>query len=244
MNVFAKTFLDTLTDVDGFILKSRSPSCGTKDVRIYPPGEKVGVIAKGPGMFCRHVQEKYSQLPIEDEGRLNNATIREHFLRNIYTNARFRKVKEQRSIQELIHFHTSHKFMFMAYNQQQLKQLGTIVANQNKQSIEPILNEYEHHLHKMFQRSPRCTQNINVLMHAFGYFKNRVSPKEKTFFLESLDKYRNGQVSLASIINVMKSWIIRFEEPYLSQQLFFSPYPEELLHPEDIDSCFTRNYYQ
>ncbi|MDD4858406.1 MAG: DUF523 domain-containing protein, partial [Candidatus Krumholzibacteria bacterium] len=32
---FARTFLESLSAVDGFILKSRSPSCGVRDVKVF-----------------------------------------------------------------------------------------------------------------------------------------------------------------------------------------------------------------
>ncbi|MGG0797032.1 DUF523 and DUF1722 domain-containing protein [Brevibacillus laterosporus] len=35
MNSFADAFLQNVGEVDGFILKSRSPSCGVKDVKVY-----------------------------------------------------------------------------------------------------------------------------------------------------------------------------------------------------------------
>ena len=35
MEQFSNDFLQTIPDVDGFILKNRSPSCGTRDVKIY-----------------------------------------------------------------------------------------------------------------------------------------------------------------------------------------------------------------
>lgn len=33
---FAEEFINGIDDIDGFILKSRSPSCGIKDVKVYP----------------------------------------------------------------------------------------------------------------------------------------------------------------------------------------------------------------
>ena len=40
MEQFSNDFLQTIPDVDGFILKNRSPSCGTRDVKIYSDFEK------------------------------------------------------------------------------------------------------------------------------------------------------------------------------------------------------------
>jgi len=35
MKIFSKQYIKNLDDVDGFILKSRSPSCGIRDVKVY-----------------------------------------------------------------------------------------------------------------------------------------------------------------------------------------------------------------
>lgn len=51
MNEFSNAFLQTLPEVDGFILKNRSPSCGTRDVKIYSGFEKGSVKGKGTGLF-------------------------------------------------------------------------------------------------------------------------------------------------------------------------------------------------
>ena len=89
MTGFSKEYLNALTDLDGFILKSRSPSCGIKEAKIYPSMEKSAALRKGCGFFATAVMKKFSMLPVEDEGRLRNFTIRDHFLRRLFTIARF-----------------------------------------------------------------------------------------------------------------------------------------------------------
>jgi uncharacterized protein YbbK (DUF523 family) len=69
MNSFAESFLNSMGEVDGFILKSGSPSSGFKNVKIYPKMEKSASIAKGPGFFGKAVLEKFSYSAIEDERR-------------------------------------------------------------------------------------------------------------------------------------------------------------------------------
>ena len=46
-----KKFLEELPKVDGFILKSKSPSCGIKEVKIYKGIEKGSASVKGSGLF-------------------------------------------------------------------------------------------------------------------------------------------------------------------------------------------------
>jgi uncharacterized protein YbbK (DUF523 family) len=49
MELFSKQFLGSLGEVDGFILKSKSPSSAIKDARVYPADKDVASISRGPG---------------------------------------------------------------------------------------------------------------------------------------------------------------------------------------------------
>ncbi|MGB2696677.1 MAG: DUF523 and DUF1722 domain-containing protein, partial [Candidatus Zixiibacteriota bacterium] len=146
MNHFTSSFLDSLDEVDGFILKNRSPSCGIKDVKVYAGAEKGMAVRKGKGFFASSVLERFSHLAIEDEGRLTNFRIREDFLTKAFTLARFRQVKKSRSMRELVGFQTENKFLLMAYNQKEMRILGRIVANHEKKPKEEVFRNYEHHL--------------------------------------------------------------------------------------------------
>ncbi len=244
MQSFTKHFLASLKGIDGFILKSRSPSCGLNQVKIYPPGEKKAPIAHGAGFFGEQVKELFPFAAIEDESRMNNNFIREHFLRKIFTFANFRSIQNTKRINELIQFHSENKFLFMAYNQKRFRELGTITANHEKKPITTVLNEYAKCLNYVFYKAPRCTSNINVLHHIFGFFSKDITAEEKKFFLELVDKYRNGKTSLAAVSNLLKSWSLRFNQTYILKQSFFEPYPAELQHIENIDSCNVRDFWE
>lgn len=236
---FADRFLGSLSDVDGFILKFRSPSCGLKDVMYYPNLGKSRSIGRGSGFFGGAVLERFPLLPIEDEGRLTNYRIREHFLTKLFALADFREVKRTKKMKELVRFQAHNKFMLMAYNQKELRTLGRIVANPDKKPIDSVLGEYEEHLRSAFLKMPRFTSNINVLMHALGYFSRDLTAKEKAFFLDSLEQYRNEKIPLSVPLNLARSWIVRFENDYLMNETFFEPYPQDLV--EITDSGKGRN---
>jgi uncharacterized protein YbgA (DUF1722 family)/uncharacterized protein YbbK (DUF523 family) len=240
---FSNKFLKDL-EIDGVILKSKSPSCGIKDVKIYPTAEKSAPLRKDKGFFGTAVTDKFPLYPIETEDRLRNHIIKEHFLRRIFTIAEFRKIKKKKSINELIKFHSKNKFLIMSYNQKELKQIGKIVANQDKKPINEILDEYEKHLKSAFSKSPRCTSNINVLNHTFGYVSKNLKSEEKKLFLKSIDQFREGHIGISVPVSIMKSWIIRFNQPYLGQQSYFSPYPEELIEVEDVNFCAARDFWK
>lgn len=242
MNSFTSSFLENIQYVDGFILKNRSPSCGIKDVRIYPGLVKVASIGRGRGFFGDSVMKNFSHLAIEDEGRLLNFRIREHFLTKLFTLSSFRNVKASNSFKNLVNFHTRNKLLLMAYNQKELRELGKIVANQEKKTLEYVIDRYQEHLFHALSRAPSYSSAINILMHAMGYFKKGLSSREKAFFLDSLQKYRLEKIPLSTATSILGSWVIRFNEEYLMSQTFFKPYPEELV--EIADSGKDRDFWK
>jgi uncharacterized protein YbgA (DUF1722 family)/uncharacterized protein YbbK (DUF523 family) len=233
MTDFIEQFLESLKEVDGFILKYRSPSCGIKDVKVYQSMEKGSAKMKGAGFFGGTVLERFSDLAVEDEGRLKNFKIREHFLTRLFSLADFRRVKKSGSKGELVRFHTANKFLLMAYNQKELRILGRIVANQDKKPLSKVLTGYGEHFERALSRTVKYTSNINVLMHALGGFSRKLISREKTYFLETLERYRNGKIPLSAALGIMRAWIVRFESDYLMKQTYFLPYPEELVEITD-----------
>ena len=233
MNRYSEQFFDSVGSIHGFILKGRSPSCGIKDVKIYASAEKSSSSQKGVGIFAAQAIKRYPNLPIEEEGRLTNYAIREHFLTKLYTMFRFQTVKQSCSTKELVQFHSEYKFLLMAYHQNQLRLLGKIVANHENLSIDRVLEEYEQHLGLAMLKAPSRSNYINAFMHIFGYFSDTISEKEKSFLLDRLQKYRAGKVHISAIQNVMRAYTIQCNLEYLLNQAIWLPYPEELLDISD-----------
>ncbi|MGB7054916.1 MAG: DUF523 and DUF1722 domain-containing protein, partial [bacterium] len=203
MTEFCDTFLSSIEEIDGFILKSRSPSCGIKEVKIYPGMEKSAALKKGSGFFGTAVLERFSKLPVEDEGRLRNFLIREHFLKRLFTLSYFRSIKKSQKMKYLVQFQAENKFLLMAYNQKEFRIMGRIVANHEKKPPGQIYDEYQTHLFKALAKTPRYTSYINVLMHAMGHFRDKLNKGEKAFFLDLMEKYRSGKAPLKSDLDVL-----------------------------------------
>lgn len=233
MRAFAASFLEGLPPVDGFILKNRSPSCGLKDAKVYAAPEKAPSVGTGPGMFGGAVRERFPDLPVEDEGRLTNRAIREHFFTAIFALARLREVVDSGQMGALVDFHTRNKFLLLAYNQARMRELGRVVANPQRRPVREVMAQYAAGFRAALARPPRRSAVVNVLMHALGYVSEGLSPAEKGYFLDLLAAYREGRQPLSTPVGVLRAWILRFEQPYLSAQTFFSPFPEALVSLRD-----------
>lgn len=233
MQNFASAFLGALPPVDGFILKNRSPSCGIKDAKIYAGTEKAPAVGMGPGVFGGAVCTRFPDLPIEDEGRLTNRALREHFFTRVFALARLREVLDSGDMSALVAFHTQHKFLLMAYNQSRLRELGRLVANPQRRPTKEVLAQYAAGFRAALARPPRRPAVVNALMHALGYFSEKLTSAEKGYFLDLLNAYREGRQPLSTLVGVLRAWMLRFEEPYLAKQIFFSPFPEALISLKD-----------
>jgi uncharacterized protein YbbK (DUF523 family) len=113
MNTFSAAFLDSLGEVGGFILKGQSPSCGWRDCKLYVSVQKGAAIGRTDGLFAAAVAARFATLPIETETRLDNPTIRAHFLTKLFTLARFGQARQSGTGEALVRFQTEHKLLLM-----------------------------------------------------------------------------------------------------------------------------------
>lgn len=233
LEVFIEKFLNSLNDVDGFILKNKSPSCGFKDAKIYTSIDKGAAIKRGKGIFAQKVIDKYPNVTIEDEGRLTNFKIREHFLTRIFILASFREAKRSTDREKLKKFHLTNMLLFLAYSQKYSKLLDSLIYDDELFNSNTLFIEYEKYLYKLLDRAPRYTSNINVLLKSINSFKENITQEEMQFIWNTIDKYKKGLVPFSVPLYLVKGYIIRFNLEYLSDQSFFMPYPEELIHVND-----------
>jgi len=76
-------------DLCGFVLKQDSPSCGMERVRVYRTGAPA--VPDGRGLFAEALIEAMPWLPVEDEGRLSDAPLREDFIERVFACHRLRR---------------------------------------------------------------------------------------------------------------------------------------------------------
>jgi uncharacterized protein YbgA (DUF1722 family) len=118
--------------------------------------------------------------------------------------------------------------------------LGTIVANHEKLPMQDVLQRYEQGLRRALARPPRYTSLINVIQHAFGGFSDSLSKEERALFANLVEQYRDERIPASVLLQLVKSWAIRFGEAYVLQQVLFEPYPLSLV--EITDSGKGRSY--
>jgi len=222
-----------LTEIDGFLFKGRSPSCGPSVVKIYSSDLKGSSAIKGMGMFAHAAIKAFPYAAVEDEGRLKNFQIREAYLMRLFALARLRGLERTPSASAISTFHASHKLLLMCYHQEQMRVCGRIAANHDKLPLQDLVQAYATAFREALMQMPRQSNIINALFHGFGWISEGLNSAEKKLFLDALEEYRDERVTLATLQHLLKSYVIRFDHDYLGSQHFLEPYPRALFELSD-----------
>jgi len=219
----------------GIIFKSKSPSCGMHSAKLYSPnGFAEG---KTDGIFAAMCGETFKFIPMEEEGRLQDAWLRENFVMQVFAYDAFERFKANGpSMNGLVRFHTINKFMLQAKDEQLYRQLGNIVANQEKFPFNQVLPAYEWHFKKAIGRKSSIRRNRNVLEHMAGFFKKELSPVEKSAVHEQINDYAAKIIPLITPLSTIKLYANKYAVTYLLEQTFLEPYPKELALRSHIKS--------
>jgi uncharacterized protein YbgA (DUF1722 family)/uncharacterized protein YbbK (DUF523 family) len=211
----------------GFIFKSNSPSSGMERVKVY--GEKRMPVKKGRGIFARIFIEYFPLVPVEDEGRLHDPTLRENFVERIFALKRWRETLSKKStMANLVEFHTLHKLLIFSHSEKHNRTMGKLVAAGKEMPLKELYARYEALLMEALRLKTTPKKNSNVLMHMMGYFKKQLASDEKQELLEIIRQYHDGYIPLIVPITLINHYVRKYNQPYLSRQTYLRPHPIEL----------------
>lgn len=214
--------------LDGYVLKKDSPSCGMARVRVY--GEEGGMPSrKGVGHFVQGLRRLMPNLPLEEEGRLNDAVLRERFIEEIFSHNRWRVLTAKGLTRgRLVDFHSAHKMLILAHDERIYREMGRLVASFGRVPDEEIYAAYYPLFVAAFQKRATVARHVNVLEHLFGHVKEFVSSAEKREIAASIEDYRNGQAPLVVVIALLRFLVAAHDVEYVRGQLYLEPHPREL----------------
>ena len=230
MQRFSQARVRKLRDLNlcGYILKKNSPSCGMTRVKIW---KDKGMPRKdGQGLYASALMNAYPNLPVEEEGRLHDAPLRENFIERIFAYRRLHDLFRPRwTVGQVMKFHTAHKIQLMAHSTVAYRALGQLVAAAKETPRAQFREAYEDGFMKGLSQLASRGRNTNALQHAAGYVKKKLDSASRTELAELIHDYRNGLVPLVVPLSLLRHHIRVHEIDYLAGQTFLEPHPKELM---------------
>jgi uncharacterized protein YbgA (DUF1722 family)/uncharacterized protein YbbK (DUF523 family) len=227
LEAFGIAQLPRLEGLSGYILKSKSPSCGMARV---PVTSEKGMPAKvGVGIYARVLLERMPLLPVEEEGRLNDPVLRENFVTRVYVLHRWQRLRVERmTAAKLIDFHSRQKYLVMAHSQAAYQRLGQMLSHLKQVDLEAVADMYVAELMAALARRVTRKRHVNVLHHIMGYFTDHIDAGDKAELLASIEAYRREEVALVVPITLLRHHLRRHPDPYMEKQVYLAPHPEKL----------------
>lgn len=225
---YGKETAARLSSVSGYILKKGSPSCGMERVKVY---DELGrTIGKASGAFAYSLRKVLPLLPVEEEGRLGDARLRENFIMRIFVYHRWQQMLAAGlSVTRLQQFHADHKYLVMAHNQAAYKRMGRMLAEVTADEVKVVSCLYMEELMLALQRPASRRQHVNVLQHLLGYLKRALDSADKAEMLEVIGQYGDGKLPLIVPITLLRHHFRRHPHDYIERQVYLTPHPQELM---------------
>lgn len=230
MDAFARRRVEELRrrELSGYILKRGSPSCGLERVKLYagdgPPART------GTGLFARALTDALPLLPVEEEGRLNDAKLRDNFITRVFA---YRRLSALRAAEPraaaVVEFHTAHKYLLLAHSPAAYARLGRLVAEVPRLPRAGWLDAYAEGFMAALATRATIKKHVNVLQHLAGFFKTRLATAEKRELLGIIGDYAAGLVPLVVPLTLINHHVARFDVAYVRDQIYLRPHPKELM---------------
>ena len=202
--------------LDGYVLKSKSPSCGLARVPV-----REDPAASGRGLFADALAEVMPALPLEDEARLARAPVRAHFVERLLAAARWRDLTRGAvRAGDLVAFHAAHKYAILAHSPERYAELGRVVSTAGRRRLDDVLAEYGASFAAAYAAPATRGRHVNALEHMAGFFTRALSDDQRAELTGAIADFRRGVTPLADPLSLIRAHVHRLGVTYLEQQVY------------------------
>jgi uncharacterized protein YbgA (DUF1722 family)/uncharacterized protein YbbK (DUF523 family) len=221
-------------DLDGYVFKAKSPSCGIRAIPRYRPDGTVA--GHGHGQYAGRVLRAFPLLAVEDEGRLNDAGLREAFCERIFAAARLRELFSGAwSAGDLVTFHARHKLQLLAHDPARYRAAGQIVATAGRTG--PVASGapgastaagYRDVFLAALASLATPGRHANALQHASSRIARKLDRPRRADLMARIEAYRHGEEPLSVSVALLAHYASGGDFPWLAEQTYLHPYPPGL----------------
>jgi uncharacterized protein YbgA (DUF1722 family)/uncharacterized protein YbbK (DUF523 family) len=220
-------------ELDGYVFKAKSPSCG---IRAIPRYREDGVAAghAGRGLYAARVLSAFPLLAVEDEGRLNDPGLREAFVERIFAAARLRGLfagpclDGEWTAADLVSFHARHKLQLLAHDPARYRAAGRVVAGAGTATRSVALVAYRDLFSAALASPATGGRHAQALQHAYSRIGWELDRPRRADLLARIEAFRRGEEPLSVPIALLAHYASGGDFPWLAEQTYLSPFPAGL----------------
>jgi uncharacterized protein YbgA (DUF1722 family) len=185
--------------------------------------------SKGRGLFAAALTERLPLLPVEEEGRLQDAKVRENFLERVFG---YRRVKRffagPWTGMDLIRFHGREQMLLLAHDRSKYMALGRLVAGFAPSSRAAVARGYAEDFMSALEKVATPSRHVKVLTQMTGFLRGAMDVSSLRQVTSLIEDYRSGKVPLTAPVALLRHHLrVQAIEP-LASQSYLDPYPRDL----------------
>jgi uncharacterized protein YbbK (DUF523 family)/uncharacterized protein YbgA (DUF1722 family) len=238
-------------NLSGFVLKKDSPSCGMEHVKVWQ-GTGAGAddssrrstaaarsrggtargraVRRGVGLFALALLEALPNLPVEDEGRLSEPSLRENWVERVFAYHRLRALWLTRwNIDDLSAFHRANKFVLLAHGSGAYDRLSHLLVQAESTGRSQLRARYEKQFMAGLRKIATPTGHAKVLQRMAAMCSDLLEQAERQELRAAIDAYRRSLVPLSVPLALINHHVQRLDIEGLCGQTYLNPHPNELM---------------
>ena len=228
MHDFASRYLTELPEVEGFLLKARSPSCGIHGVNVFPDKHAALPSSRGAGRFAGAVLGRFPDHPVEHERRLTNPRLWDDFVTWLFALAGVRYARDQDgSAAGLAALHSRHRLTQIMFSSRDKKTLDGIVEEADS-NAEDAWRAYTGVFRGAWARAPHAVGHWNVIQYVTRCLGGRLSAAEESRLGGLYEEFRSGRTPRSALVTCLRGLVLSCGLERLAGQAYLDPYPADL----------------
>jgi uncharacterized protein YbbK (DUF523 family) len=244
MASFAKARVDGFHDLDGYVLKSRSPSCGIAGARVYATREDLFADASferaGRGVYASALLQRWPTLPIVEETQLQSAAEQAHFVERCFAMRRARRlldVPADARAEAVAAFAEAHELQLLCRSAGARKELARAAAE--PAPSEEALRDFVAWFARVMAEEPDADRVVGVLRRVVNRLRV-LDPSSAGDWEAAVSDVAGGRESALALRVRFHAAAAELGDEALTGQTFLAPEPGELAAYRAIESGAAR----
>ncbi len=209
--------------LSGYIFKSRSPTCGLHDVPIHAVDGTV--LRSGAGLYSERFLESFSDVPVEEETRLEDPGTRDHFLTRVFAHHRLHAFEGRRGTRadpsdDLLHFHRRESFLLFVHDPDGAAELdGDVTARQEN------LASYANRFLRIVRKPPEKSRHVEALRRLAACVAGLLTRSEVDSVRAEIESFEAGRSPRSAPSASIQRLAERHDLASVYTQTYLAPHP-------------------
>lgn len=214
--------------LSGYIFKKGSPSCGSFRVKVFD--HRGTPRASGRGMFAQAITDAMPMLPVEEEGRLYDAQLRDSFFTRAFAYRRVTDLFARRwRSGDLRRFHAAEKLLLLAHDRSAWADLERFLATVGDLGSTDVPQRYTKTFMAGLAKAATTRKHAQVLRHLARTLKTLLDDNERAGLAAAIEDYSRELLPLLVPITLIRHHVRRHGIDTLVGQTYLEPHAAELL---------------